>query len=224
MTPATATAASSPPKVLMAASTVVRLQGIVAREISSAERAVVTVGRLQAGTKDNIIPSTAELGINVRSYTPAVRKQVKAAIERVVTAEAAASNSPGAPQFDWNVSTPVLISDPVATSQLVFLSAWTAKTVAAFERDFGNARLIPLPPVAASEDVGLFGDAIGVPTVFWFWGGVAPEVFNAAISRGQMPPTNHSPQFAPEIEPTLTTGVQAMTTAALTWLGAGSAS
>jgi amidohydrolase len=198
--------------VLMAASTVVRLQGIVAREVSSAERAVVTVGRLQAGTKDNVIPSTAELGINVRSYIPAVRERVKAAIERIVTAEAAASNSPGAPQFDWNVSTPVLISDPVAT----------AKTAAAFERDFGTARLIPLPPLAASEDVGLFGDAIGVPTVFWFWGGVDPEVFNAAISKGQMPPTNHSPQFAPEIEPTLTTGVQAMTTAALTWLGAAS--
>jgi hippurate hydrolase len=198
--------------VLMAAATVVRLQGIVAREVPSAERAVVTVGRLQAGTKENIIPATAELGINIRSYTPVVRAQIKAAIERIVTAEAAASNSPAAPQFDWNLSAPVLISDPVAT----------ATTVAAFERDFGKDRLWPLPPLAASEDVGVFGDTLGIPTVFWFWGGVDPEVFNAAISKGQLPPTNHSPQFAPEIEPTLTTGVQAMTTAALTWLGAGS--
>jgi amidohydrolase len=197
--------------VLMAAATVVRLQSIVSREIASTERAVVTVGRLQAGTKENIIPSTAELGINIRSYTPEVRTQIKAAIERIVTAEAAASNATAPPDFDWNVSAPVLINDPEAT----------AKTVAAFEREFGKDRLWPLPPVSASEDVGLFGQALGVPTVFWFWGGVTPEVFNAAMSKGQLPPTNHSPQFAPVLEPTLTTGVQAMTTAALTWLGGG---
>jgi amidohydrolase len=194
--------------VLMAAATVVRLQGIVSREVASTERTVVTVGRLQAGTKENIIPAIAELGINIRSYTPEVRSQVMAAIERIVTAEAAASNAPAPPEFDWNVSAPVLISDPVAT----------AKTVAAFERDFGKERLIPLPPLAASEDVGVFGDALGVPTVFWFWGGVDLEVFNAALAKGKLPPTNHSPQFAVELEPTLTTGVQAMTTAALTWL------
>jgi hippurate hydrolase len=194
--------------VLMAAATVIRLQGIVSREVASTERAVVTVGRLQAGTKENIIPATAELGINMRSYTPEVRAQIKAAIERIVTAEAAASNSPEPPHFDWNVSAPVLISDPAAT----------ATTLAAFEREFGASRLLPLPPLAASEDVGVFGDALGVPTVFWFWGGVAPDVFEEANSRGQLPPMNHSPEFAPAIEPTLTTGVQAMTAAALTWL------
>ncbi|SBS78394.1 Hippurate hydrolase [uncultured Mycobacterium sp.] len=194
--------------VLMAAATVMRLQGIVSREVASSERAVVTVGRLQAGTKENIIPATAELGINMRSYTPEVRAQIKAAIERIVTAEAAASNSPEPPRFDWNVSAPVLISDPAAT----------ATTLAAFEREFGASRLIPLPPLAASEDVGIFGETLGVPTVFWFWGGVAPDVFDEAVSRGQLPPMNHSPEFAPAIEPTLTTGVQAMTTAALTWL------
>ncbi|BBY63291.1 amidohydrolase [Mycolicibacterium helvum] len=195
--------------VVMAAATVMRLQGIVSREVPSSERAVVTVGRLQAGTKENIIPATAELGVNMRSFTPEVRAQVKAAIERIVTAEAAASNSPQPPHFDWNVSGPVLVNDPAAT----------AKTVAAFEREFGAERLIPLPPMAASEDVGVFGETLGVPTVFWFWGGVTQDVFNDALSRGELPPMNHSPEFAPAIEPTLTTGVQAMTTAALTWLG-----
>lgn len=195
--------------VVMAAAVVMRLQGIVAREVSSSERAVVTVGRLQAGTKENIIPATAELGINVRSYTPLVREQIKAAIERIVRAEAAASDAPKAPDFDWNVSAPVLISDPAAT----------ATTVAAFEKDFGAARVMPIPQLAASEDVGLFGDMLGVPTVFWFWGGVDADVFTKAVSVGQLPPGNHSPQFAPKIEPTLTTGVQALATAALTWLG-----
>ena len=61
--------------VVMAAAVVMRLQGIVAREVAPSERAVVTVGRLQAGTKENIIPATAELGINIRSFTPLVREQ-----------------------------------------------------------------------------------------------------------------------------------------------------
>jgi amidohydrolase len=194
--------------VLMAAATVLRLQGIVSREVPSTEQAVVTVGRLQAGTKENIIPAIAELGINTRSYSPETRALLKAAIERIVTAEAAASNSPKPPRFDWNVSAPVLISDPAAT----------ATTLAAFEREFGAARLMPLPPLSASEDVGVFGDFLGVPTVFWFWGGVPSEVVEEALSRGQLPPMNHSPEFAPVIEPTLTTGVQALTTAALAWL------
>ncbi len=200
--------------VVMAAAVVLRLQGIVAREVASGERAVVTVGRLQAGTKENIIPETAELGINMRSYSELVREQVKAAIERIVRAEAAASNAPKPPDFDWDISSPVLINDPAAT----------ATTVAAFERDFGAARVMQLPPIAASEDVGLFGDTLGVPTVFWFWGGVDPEVFAEAAARGQFPTGNHSPQFAPQLEPTLTTGVQALTTAALTWLGPASQS
>lgn len=194
--------------VLMAAAIVLRLQGVVAREVASTERAVVTVGRLQAGTKDNVIPETAELGINMRSYSTLVREQVRAAIERIVRAEAAASNATRKPRFDWNLSTPVLVSDPAAT----------AITVAAFERQFGTERSVPLPPLSASEDVGTFGEAAGVPTVYWLWGGVEPEVFWDAISKGRMPPVNHSPQFAPVLEPTLTTGVQAMTAAALCWL------
>ncbi len=196
--------------VVMAAAIVLRLQGVVAREVPSNERAVVSVGRLQAGTKDNIIPETAELGINMRTYSPAVREQVQAAIERIVRAEAAASNAVREPELDWNLHAPVLISDPAAT----------ATTVAALQRQFGAERLMPLPPLSASEDVGAFGEAIGAPTVFWFWGGVDPDVFADAISKGRMPPANHSPQFAPVLEPTLATGVQAMTAAALCWLTA----
>jgi hippurate hydrolase len=195
--------------VVMAAAVVMRLQGIVAREVAPSERAVVTVGRLQAGTKENIIPATAELGINIRAFTSLVSQQVKAAIERIVRAEAQASDAPKAPTFDWDVSAPVLVSDPAAT----------ATTVAAFEKAFGTELVIPIPQLAASEDVGVFGDMLGVPTVFWFWGGVDADVFAEAVSAGHLPPGNHSPEFAPEIEPTLTTGVQALTTAALTWLG-----
>lgn len=195
--------------VVMAAAAVLRLQGIVAREVPSHEQAVVTVGRLQAGTKENIIPDTAELGINLRTYSAERRAAVRAAVERVVRAEAAASNAPRDPDFDWTVTAPVLISDPAATE----------KTVAALREHFGADQVWPLPPLSASEDVGVFGNAIGVPTVFWFWGGVTMQTFTDAFAKGELPPTNHSPEFAPVLEPTLSAGVEALTVAARTWLG-----
>jgi amidohydrolase len=196
--------------VLMAATIVTRLQGIVAREVPPAEAAVVTVGRLQAGTKDNIIPATAELGINVRTYSPQTRDLVRAAIERIVTAEATVSAAPRPPDITWLNSAPLLVSDPAATQA----------TVAAFSRHFGDERLMPMPLVTASEDVGNFGEAAGAPTVFWFWGGLDTQTVLVAMAEGRLDslPGNHSPYFAPVIEPTLTTGIQALTVAARTWL------
>ena len=190
--------------VLMAAHAVVRLQGIVAREVSASERAVVTVGRIHAGTKDNVIPDTAELGINIRTFTDETRDVVRAAIERIIRAEAAASRAPREPEFDWTESTPTLVSDPDAT----------ARTVAGFTEFFGAERLLAVPGVNASEDVGVFGTAAGAPTVFWFFGGID-------FGRHEFDhlPFNHSPEFAPDIEPTLTTGIQALVVAARTWLG-----
>ena len=78
----------------MAAATVMRLQGVVSREIAGNETAVVTVGALRAGTKENIIPDDAELLLSVRTVDPAVRGRVLDAIERIVRAEAAASGAP----------------------------------------------------------------------------------------------------------------------------------
>ena len=196
--------------VLMAANIVTRLQGIVARQVSPAETAVVTVGRLQAGTKDNIIPDTAELGINIRTYSPQTRDLVRAAIERIIAAEATASAAPRPPQITWNISTPVLVSDPVATET----------TMAAFTGHFGAERLLPLPLVTAGEDVGIFGEAAGIPTVFWFWGGPDTQTVLSAMAEGRLDslPGNHSPHFAPVIEPTLSTGIETLTVAARTWL------
>ncbi|WP_405485710.1 amidohydrolase [Nocardia sp. NBC_00511] len=193
--------------VLMAAHVVTRLQGIVSREIAASETAVVTVGRLQAGAKDNIIPDTAELGVNIRTYSEENRAHVKAAVERIVRAEAVASGAEREPEFDWDISAPVLISDPDAT----------AATIAAFTAYFGAGRLFPIPVVTASEDVGVFGAAAGIPTVFWFFGGM-----NLAGRRMEDLPANHSPFFAPEIEPTLSTGVDALVVAARTWLAPAS--
>ncbi|MFD3477130.1 amidohydrolase [Streptomyces sp. NPDC058695] len=196
--------------VLMAANVVTRLQGIVAREVPPAETAVVTVGRLQAGTKDNIIPDKAELGVNVRTFTPAIRDKVRSAIERIVTAESQASGAEQPPEFDWAGAAPALVSEPAATQT----------TVAAFAEHFGQQRIMPMPQVNASEDVGVFGEVLGVPTVFWFWGGLDTETVLTALAEDRLDelPANHSPHFAPLVEPTLSTGVEALVVAALEWL------
>ncbi len=200
--------------ILMAANVVTRLQGIVSREVPPGETAVVTVGRLHAGTKDNIIPDSAELGINMRTYTKQTHDLVRGAIERIIRAEAAASGAAKDPEFDWNDSAPVLVSDPAATT----------KTVAEFTQKFGADKVMTMPLITGSEDVGIFGEAAGVPTVFWFWGGLEFEVVVEAFQRGGLEalPSNHSSVFAPVLEPTLTTGVQALRVAALTWLGPAS--
>jgi hippurate hydrolase len=196
--------------VLMAANVVTRLQGIVAREVPPAESAVVTVGRLQAGTKDNIIPDKAELGVNIRTYTPQTRDLVRGAIERIARAESAASAAVAEPDLEWFSSVPALVSEPEATEA----------TIGAFIAHFGAERIQRMPQVNASEDVGVFGEALQVPTVFWFWGGLETEPTIAAFAEGRMDqlPGNHSPYFAPVIEPTLTTGVAALVVAALAWL------
>jgi amidohydrolase len=197
--------------VVMAAAVVLRLQTIVAREIPPAETAVVTVGYLRAGTKENVIPAEAELGISVRTFAKANQEKILAAIERIVRGEAAASGANKEPEVKVTHNAPLLTNDVAAAET----------TVADFTRLFGADRVVRMQPVTGSEDVGILGAAAGVPTFYWFWGGPDREAVLAAANAGRLEediPSNHSPGFAPVIEPTITTGVQALVSAALTWL------
>ncbi len=200
---------SSVDPVVMAAATVLRLQTIVSRELAAAESAVVTVGALQAGTKDNVIPDDALLKINIRSFDEDVRRRVLNAIERIVQAEAAASGAPRPPEITTTEHYPLTVNDP----------GWTRRVAAALRGRFGDGRVHELAaPVSASEDFGSFGTGWGVPSVFWYVGGTAPATYRAAEQAGRVAediPTNHNPAFAPVIDPTLETGVAAMVTAAL---------
>ncbi|WP_117208522.1 amidohydrolase [Allorhizocola rhizosphaerae] len=200
--------------VVMAAATVLRLQTIVAREIGPLDTAVVTVGSMHAGSAANIIAPDAELLLSVRSFNPAVREAVLASIERIVKAEALASGAPVEPQIVREGGYPVLHND----------SAATAKTVAALGRALGTRNVIERQPVMGSEDFGNFGRAAGVPSCFWFVGGCDPQAFAAAAVTGRLDidiPSNHSPHFAPVLEPTLRTGVDTMVAAARAWLADG---
>ncbi|MGH2867794.1 MAG: M20 family metallopeptidase [Solirubrobacteraceae bacterium] len=203
---------SSVDPVVMAAATVLRLQTIASREVAASQAAVVTVGALQAGTKDNVIPDEALLKINVRTFDEAVRARVLGAIERIVNAEAAASGAPKPPQIDYTEHYPLTVNDPDQTRHV-------ADVLRGY---FGKDRVQELAaPVSASEDFGSFGSEWRVPSVFWYIGGTDPDTYRTAEQAGRIAddiPTNHNPRFAPVIHPTLETGVQAITAAALSYL------
>jgi hippurate hydrolase len=196
--------------VVMAASLVMRLQTIVAREIGATDAAVVTVGVLQAGTKENIIPEEAVLRLNVRTFDEAVRRHVLDAIERMANAEAAASGAPRPPQITPLDRYPLNVNDAQASR----------KIAEALRRHFPPDRVRHTGPAPASEDFGCFGTAWNAPSVYWFVGGTDPQVYAAAEAEGRISelPVNHSPSFAPVLHPTLETGVEAMIVGALAWL------
>ncbi len=200
--------------VVMAASAVLRLQHIVAREVDPSASAVVTVGSLHAGSKENVIPDRAELKVNVRTFTEGVRAHVLGAIERILKAEAEASGAPRPPEISQLNSFPLTTNDATAASRVR----------GALAAVLGQDRILELPPASGSEDFGVFGSATGAPSVFWFTGGVDPAEtarYLEAMSQGTLPPgaaSNHSPHFAPCIESAITVGVTAMHTAALAWL------
>ena len=201
---------SSIDPVVMAAATVLRLQTIVSREVAPTDAVVVTVGSLQAGTKENVIPDEAVIKLNVRTFNEDVRKRVLAAIERIINAEAEASRAPRKPEITPLDRYPFLENDPEATKQ----------TVNAFRSYFPADRVQDTQPTTASEDFGSFGTEWQVPSVFWFVGGTDPETYEKAKKSGTIAdiPTNHNPRFAPVIHPTLEAGVEALVVAAQAWL------
>jgi hippurate hydrolase len=203
---------SSIDPVVMAAATVMRLQTIVSREVAAAEAAVVTVGALQAGTKENVIPDEAIIKLNVRTFDEGVRKRVLAAIERIVNAEAAASGAPRPPEITPLDRYPLNVNDAEATRRVVD----------AFRRHFPAERVRQTGAAPASEDFGSFGTEWHVPSVFWFVGGTDPDVYARAKEAGRLNelPVNHSPLFAPVIHPTLLTGVETLVVAAQAWFSA----
>ncbi|WP_248242412.1 amidohydrolase [Microbacterium kunmingense] len=199
--------------VVMAAATVMRLQTVVSRETDPRDVAVVTVGSIHAGLKNNIIPAEAVLELSLRYPDDEARARVLEKVERIVRAEAQASGAEEEPVIKVDHSLPPTINDEEATARLR----------AAFARAFGDEKVVDPGMFTGSEDVSWFAREAGVPLVFWFWGGVDPQVYADAAASGSIErdiPTNHSPFFAPLLQPTLDNGVANLVTAAREFLAA----
>jgi amidohydrolase len=190
--------------VVLAAHMVVRIQSIVSREIPAQQAAVITIASFHAGLKENIIPAVAEFTVNVRNLDADVREQVLAALRRVIRGEAVTSGAPE-PRIDEIYTFPLLVNDPAETDSL--------RTV--LGAALGAENVLDRPAQMGSEDFGHLPDAIGVPGVYWFFGGMSDE----AVDGDAPVPTNHSPFFAPVVEPTLSTGVTAAVSAILSRVG-----
>lgn len=197
--------------IVMAAATVMRLQTVVSREVDPRDVAVVTVGSIHAGLKNNIIPAEAKLELSLRYPDDTARERVMAKVERIVRAEAAASGAETEPTITVDHTLPPTINDHTAT----------ARVTAAFERAFGEGSVVDPGMFTGSEDVSWFARVAGVPLVFWFWGGVDPQTYTDAVAGGTVErdiPTNHSPFYAPVLHPTLERGVENLVVAAQEFL------
>lgn len=190
--------------IVIAARTVVALQTIVARENDPLEPAVVTVGSIHGGSKNNIIPDEVKLQLTVRSYKEQVRSKLLAAIARIAKAEAAAAAAPKEPTIAILESIGATYNDPALSKRIV----------SALTQGLGSASISEQLPVLGAEDFGAFSRA-GVPSVLFWVGAVEPQKFEKAKAAGTPLPSLHSSAFAPDRERTLRTGVSALTVVAL---------
>lgn len=197
--------------IVLAAATVLRLQTVVSREIPSTATAVLTVGSIHAGDAANVIPGHAEIQLNIRSYDTAVRRRILDSVERIVRGEAATAGAPEDPTITEIERFPVVTNDADALRT----------SLEAFATWLGQDNILDPGAGAGSEDVGILATSAGAPLSYWLLGGADPSLF----TTGDMTdpalltvPSNHSPHYAPVIEPTLPIGVAALVTAARTWL------
>lgn len=197
--------------IVVAARIVTTLQTLVSRDNDPFDPAVVTVGSVHGGTKHNIIPESVKLQITVRSYKPEVRARLLAGIRRIAAAEAAAGGLTGelAPVVTEGDKADATVNTPALTRQVA--EVLTAR--------FGKDRVRTVQPSMAAEDFGQF--SAGFPgvesTIFWV-GAVKQSTWDAAKGDVSRLPSLHNPRFAPDPAPTLQTGVEALTIAALSVL------
>jgi hippurate hydrolase len=184
--------------IVIAARTILALQTIAAREVKPGEFVVVTVGYVTAGTKNNIIPDQAELGLTVRTYKPEVRKQVLEAITRIANAEAQAAGAPRAPLIERFETTDSVYNDPALAQRLRGV----------LEGALGKDNVVMLEAKPTSEDFSAFV-AEGIPGFYLTLGGADPQKFAEALAAGTQLPSNHSPLFAPDVDPSLHTAISA---------------
>jgi len=195
--------------IVLAAQIVLGLQTIVSRENSPLDPAVITVGSIHGGTRYNIIPDEVNLQLTVRAYKEAVRQKLLAAIERVAKGVAMGAGFPA------ELAPIVKVSATEVTTATYNDPALTERLAAVFVKTLGQENVVKTSPVMGSEDFGYFSMDQKIPTMMFWLGAVDPLQVKRSKEGGAALPSLHSPLFAPVPEPTLRTGIKAMTSAVL---------
>ncbi|KAL5119466.1 hypothetical protein ACEQ8H_002531 [Pleosporales sp. CAS-2024a] len=200
--------------IVQAASTVMRLQTVVAREVDPLDMAVVTVSAFHAGDAENIIPEEAHLKLNIRTARPDTREHVLKSIRTIIDAEATASSNSNHPVLTPTTRFPFLFNDADMTGAL-------EKSFAEYFEPGKHSYQSDIARLQGSEDFGILATAVSKPSCFFLYGGLDPDTYDKAEKEGKMKalPGNHSPFFAPVVQPTLTKGVDGYVVSALTFLG-----
>jgi amidohydrolase len=188
--------------VVMAAELVMQLQTIVSRRIAPEVAAVVTVGKIQAGSTHNVIPATAELALTVRSFDEETRRKLLGEIEHITRSLADSYHAPAAPKVSSRKDyTPAGHND----------DGWSARLRTRFEALLGKERVEPIPPSMGGDDFARFGRDLGIPVVYWRLGAVPPAAF---AQRADKPlPSLHSATWAPDAKAALPVGIQTVVAA-----------
>jgi hippurate hydrolase len=199
--------------IVMAGEFIVQLQTIVSRQEDPRDPSIVTIGDIHGGTKRNIIPNEVKMEITARAYSDKSRQIILDGIRRTARGVALSAGVPDELAPIVTVldaeSTPVMYNDP----------ALTARVKAALVKALGADNVSDEEPGTASEDFGIFGlEGRKIPTVMFGLGAIDPVKFAAAKAEGRLLPGPHNSRFEPLPEPTLRTGVKAMTSVAVALL------
>ena len=198
--------------VVMAAEFIVAVQTVVSRSIAAQDPAIITVGDIHGGTKRNIISEEVKMELTTRAFNEKVRQQIIDGIERTARGVAIAG---GMPEDKMPV---VTVRDDESTPAMYNDPALAARLNKVFAEKFGKENVVPNDPIMGSEDFGIFGLDHKIPAVIFWLGAYDPARVAESEASGKALPFPHSPLFAPSPEPTLRTGVTAMTEAAISLL------
>ncbi len=196
--------------IVLASRIIGALQTLVSREISPLDSAVVTVGSFHAGAKHNIIPDEARLQLTVRSYSDEVRKHLLDGIARIAKGEAIAA---GMPEDRMPV---VKVEKDEFTPSTFNTPAFTEEMAAYLKTQFGEKRVVQIPPVMGGEDFGRFSrDDKEIKSLIIWVGGVPQAEYDAAKKEGRTLPSLHSPFWAPDAPAVISTATEALTVMAM---------
>jgi hippurate hydrolase len=196
--------------IVLAAEFVLVAQTIVSRQIDPQEPAVLTVGMIHGGTKNNIIPDEVSMGLTLRAYSPQVRDQVIAAVRREAEGLAHGYGIPEdrMPTVTVNEGAPATYNDPAMAEHVKNYAVAV----------LGKDRVFDASAIMASEDVGLFTLDGKIPGVMFWLGAADPAKLEESRKTGVPLPSPHSALFLPDYAPAIPTGVTAMTAVAMGFL------
>ena len=194
--------------VVMAGEFIVQAQTIVSRQQNPRDPTVVTIGDVHGGAKRNVIPEEVRLELSARAFSEKAMQIIIDGVKRTAQGVALSAGVPAdrAPIVTLAESTPVTYNDP----------ALTARVKTALVTALGAQNVFDEDPIMVSEDFGQFGlEGHKIPTVMFWLGAMSPARYAAAQADGKLLPGLHTARFQPDPEPTLRTGVTAMTSVAI---------